>query len=366
MQASISKYFRPSSSSKVNENKGATSIAIQDSSSKKRVREEISLIDDDDNDVIEPIASKVRTESSLKDRFKTILTQSESTLKTRLSFQQTILHNEYKPWSYEEMEEEEEADDSEVKDGERVEVSIKKTNFTPLELQVVTIRKQFPDCLLMVECGYRMRFFGDDALKAAKALGIYAHKDHNFMVASIPTYRCTYHCQRLLSAGLKVAIVRQTETAALRKGTSSSNKTFDRKVAGIFTQGTLIDSDDPAFDGLVASFQKKSSEGSGEEDDNEDEDDNAGTASNDPNISSQDSSLDAEDSWIAAIHCKEDVISIAATNILAHKLWICDLHSDSIFQGLMDYLDILKVIIFSLYSQFLLNKLTCLFHSQLS
>ena len=79
------------------------------------------------------------------------------------------------------------------------------TPYTPLELQVIKIRKEYPDSLLMVECGYRMRFFGSDAVNAARILGIYAHKDHNFMVASVPTYRAFAHCQRFICAGMKVS-----------------------------------------------------------------------------------------------------------------------------------------------------------------
>jgi hypothetical protein len=79
-----------------------------------------------------------------------------------------------------------------------------KVKFTPLEQQVVDIRKVYSNCILMVECGYRMRFFGTDASIAAKVLGIYAHIDHNFNVASIPTYRTIVHCRRLVAAGYKV------------------------------------------------------------------------------------------------------------------------------------------------------------------
>ena len=82
--------------------------------------------------------------------------------------------------------------------------NVKASKFTPLEQQVVDIRKEYPDTILIVECGYRMRFFGDDAVIAAKVLSIYAHMDHNFMVASIPTFRTVVHCRRLVTAGYKV------------------------------------------------------------------------------------------------------------------------------------------------------------------
>jgi hypothetical protein len=76
---------------------------------------------------------------------------------------------------------------------------------TPLEKQVIELRHRYSDSLLMVECGYKIRFFGEDARVAAKVLGIYAHYDHNFLVASIPTHRALVHCRRLVQAGHKVA-----------------------------------------------------------------------------------------------------------------------------------------------------------------
>ena len=32
---------------------------------------------------------------------------------------------------------------------------------TPLELQIVNIKEQYPDLLLVVECGYKYQFFGE-------------------------------------------------------------------------------------------------------------------------------------------------------------------------------------------------------------
>lgn len=79
-----------------------------------------------------------------------------------------------------------------------------KISYTPLEKQVMSLKERYPDSILMVECGYRMRFFGQDATDAARVLGINAHMDHNFMVGSVPTYRTIFHCKRLLAAGFKV------------------------------------------------------------------------------------------------------------------------------------------------------------------
>ena len=54
---------------------------------------------------------------------------------------------------------------------EKIEPSLKPTNtkkqgktvYTPLEKQVLELRKQSHGALLFVECGYKYRFFGEDA-----------------------------------------------------------------------------------------------------------------------------------------------------------------------------------------------------------
>ena len=180
------------------------------------------------------------------------------------------------------------------------------TKYTPLEQQVLALRASHPDCLLMVEVGYRIRFFGNDALAASKVLSIYAHQDHNFMVASIPTFRILVHCRRLVAAGLKVAIVRQTETAAIRKATKqSSSSGFERAVVAVFTQGTLLDDDDPAFQDLIRT--KKSSErttkGDGDGDDEDGEDDEE-LGESDLQGAAEGEGIDdpMEGEWLAAIY----------------------------------------------------------------
>jgi hypothetical protein len=91
-----------------------------------------------------------------------------------------------------------------------------KVSYTPLELQFLEVKKAHPDALLMVECGYKYKFFGDDAVIASNVLHIFAHMDKNFMVASIPVQRLHVHMRRLVSAGHKVGVVKQMETANLK------------------------------------------------------------------------------------------------------------------------------------------------------
>ncbi|XP_062120439.1 DNA mismatch repair protein MSH3 isoform X2 [Humulus lupulus] len=116
--------------------------------------------------------------------------------------------------------------------------------YTPLEQQVVDLKKKHPDVLLMVEVGYKYRFFGEDAEMAARVLGIYAHMDHNFLTASVPTFRLNVHVRRLVSAGFKVGVVKQTETAAIKAHGSNSIGPFCRGLSALYTKATLEAAED--------------------------------------------------------------------------------------------------------------------------
>jgi hypothetical protein len=74
----------------------------------------------------------------------------------------------------------------------------------PWAVQVVALKAQYPGVLLVVEVGYKMRFFGEDAQVAASVLRCYCYPDHNFLTASIPVPRLPVHVRRLVQAGYKV------------------------------------------------------------------------------------------------------------------------------------------------------------------
>ncbi|CAL5029203.1 unnamed protein product [Urochloa decumbens] len=115
--------------------------------------------------------------------------------------------------------------------------------YTPLEQQVVDLKAGHPDVLLMVEVGYRYRFFGEDAAVAAAVLGIVAHPDRSFLTASIPTFRLGFHVRRLVAAGHKVGVVRQTETAAIKAANAAAHKgggaPFARGLSAVYTRATI-------------------------------------------------------------------------------------------------------------------------------
>ncbi|KAK3048136.1 Mismatch repair protein msh3 [Extremus antarcticus] len=139
-----------------------------------------------------------------------------------------------------------------------------KDKLTPMERQVIDIKRKHMDTLLVVEVGYKFRFFGEDARIAAKELNIVcipgkfrfdehsseAHIDR-FASASIPVHRLHVHVKRLVSAGHKVGVVRQLETAALKAAGDNRNKAFERGLTNLYTKGTYID-DQEGLDAPVA------------------------------------------------------------------------------------------------------------------
>ena len=125
---------------------------------------------------------------------------------------------------------------------------------TPMEKQIIEIKMKHPDTLLVVEVGYKFRFFGEDARVAARELSIvcipgkFRFDDHpseahldRFASASIPVHRLHVHVKRLVAAGHKVGVVRQLETAALKAAGDNRNAPFVRKLTNLYTKGTYID-----------------------------------------------------------------------------------------------------------------------------
>lgn len=152
----------------------------------------------------------------------------------------------------------------------------KSGKLTPMEIQFLDIKRKHMDTVLIVEVGYKFRFFGEDARIAAKELSIVcipgkfryderkppppsspffhsyrpltkiwtdpseAHLDR-FASASIPVPRLPVHAKRLVAAGHKVGVVRQIETAALKKAGDNRNAPFVRKLTNVYTKGTYVD-----------------------------------------------------------------------------------------------------------------------------
>ena len=133
-----------------------------------------------------------------------------------------------------EDEEEEEEDDDEgrwIRRGPNV-------SYTPLERQVLKLKEENPGCILFVENGYKYSLYGRDAFIVAKLLDIYASMRKNFLTCSIPTHRLHVHAKRVVESGYKVGVVRQVETAALKKAKGSAGP-FQRKLCEVYTKATF-------------------------------------------------------------------------------------------------------------------------------
>ena len=68
--------------------------------------------------------------------------------------------------------------------------------YTPMEQQYLSIKANYPDAVLFIECGYKYRFFGEDAQIASRVLNIGCNLDHNFYTGSIPVHRLNIHIRR--------------------------------------------------------------------------------------------------------------------------------------------------------------------------
>jgi hypothetical protein len=383
MQTSISKFFRKKPAGGATNNSGSGDCTENDHSStaKKRVtsvNDSIDLTGGDEDDASEQTvavtapAKKARTDSpkttvdsSSSDSFavKTaISTAMSSTSHKHTSHLQQAIDRAFPAQS-----------SSNVCSGSPTPTAGEctgKPNYTPLEKQVVDIRANYPDCLLMVQCGYKFRFFGDDASTAAKVLNIYCHPDHNFMVASIPTFRILVHLRRLVAAGFKVpkiillrsgyfvltvlailqvAVVRQSESAAIHKASKASGATFQRHVAGVYTASSVItEADDPAYCDLLSSGVATSEAGQDDEMREEDEEDQVDDVRDaTPLADHADDDLMVVIHEVRSAHFDDKEISIALTGVSISANcfrfeWCTDSSIDGCAQQLADILDVLR------------------------
>ncbi|PSN60621.1 DNA mismatch repair protein MSH3 [Corynespora cassiicola Philippines] len=128
------------------------------------------------------------------------------------------------------------------------------SKLTPMEIQYLDIKRKHLDTVIVVEVGYKFKFFGEDARIASKELGIVcipgkfrydehfseAHYDR-FASASFPVHRLQVHVKRLVQANYKVGVVRQIETAALKAAGDNKSGPFVRKLTNLYTKGTYVD-----------------------------------------------------------------------------------------------------------------------------
>lgn len=113
--------------------------------------------------------------------------------------------------------------------------------YTPLESQILELKRAHPGMVLLIEVGYKFKFYGDDAHLASQVLNIACFREKNMDAAMIPVPRMPVHVKRLLALGHKVGICRQTETRALKAATENAHQPFARALTNVYTASTWID-----------------------------------------------------------------------------------------------------------------------------
>lgn len=113
------------------------------------------------------------------------------------------------------------------------------TKATPLELQVAALQRANPGTILLFEVGYKFVIFGRDAEITAPILRLFAYCERGQLRASFPVPSLPKSVRKLVAAGHAVGVVRQTETAALKKASSERSGPFERKLTAIFTAATV-------------------------------------------------------------------------------------------------------------------------------
>ncbi len=110
---------------------------------------------------------------------------------------------------------------------------------TPMMQQYMSIKQQYPDCMLFFRLGDFYELFLDDALIGAKVLNIILTrrprgKDGDIPMAGVPFHAADSYIAKLVKAGYKIAICEQVSDPSL-KGL------VERDVVRIVTPGTILD-----------------------------------------------------------------------------------------------------------------------------
>ncbi|XQJ25997.1 mismatch repair protein MSH3, putative [Leishmania guyanensis] len=113
-------------------------------------------------------------------------------------------------------------------------------SLTPLEQQVVALKESIsPHVILMVACGYRVKFYGSDSRAVSRRVGIMCIPGHPFEYSSFPYTRLDLYVHRLVAMGYHIGVADQ-ESAAMRAADGLKSGLFTRSVSQLYSRGTLL------------------------------------------------------------------------------------------------------------------------------
>lgn len=130
---------------------------------------------------------------------------------------------------------------------------MKKTSapYTPMMMQYLQIKSQYPDTLIFFRLGDFYELFFEDAKVASRELSLVltgksAGQEERVPMCGIPFHAYKGYVKKLIDKGYKVGIVEQMEDASVAKGL------VQRDVTQIYTPGSFIDDQQTAHNFLVA------------------------------------------------------------------------------------------------------------------
>ncbi len=133
---------------------------------------------------------------------------------------------------------------------------MKKTSapYTPMMMQYLQIKSQYPDTLIFFRLGDFYELFFEDAKVASRELSLVltgksAGQEERVPMCGIPFHAYKGYVKKLIDKGYKVGIVEQMEDASVAKGL------VQRDVTQIYTPGSFIDDQQTAHNFLVSVHQ---------------------------------------------------------------------------------------------------------------
>ncbi|XP_035231122.1 DNA mismatch repair protein Msh3-like isoform X6 [Stegodyphus dumicola] len=184
-QTEISKYFSSSGIKKPNERK-RPGVTLDNLSPSKKVQKQQAVSKDEtvcEHTLCESTISQLQNFSFKQSLFKMKEVTERSLPNADIENQISCFSN----FSTEELD----ADNIIELDGDEIinenELEVKSTKidikYTPLEKQYLGFKKDYPDAVLLIECGYKYRFFGEDAKAACVNSGnvVYSSFEDNLL-----------------------------------------------------------------------------------------------------------------------------------------------------------------------------------------
>ena len=107
---------------------------------------------------------------------------------------------------------------------------------TPAMRQYARFKKLHPECLLLFRMGDFYEMFDDDAVSAAKAIGLtLTQRTSGIPMAGVPFHQIDVYVRKLIAAGFRIAVCDQIQDPREAKGI------IERAVTRVITPGTLVD-----------------------------------------------------------------------------------------------------------------------------